>query len=66
MNEGLKIKYDVYKVEDGSLVKNCFVLRPDKDPYAVYALIEYASKTDNKELSDDIREWLDRLIGDIK
>lgn len=44
--EGLKVKYNVFKVEDGGIVNNCFVLRPDKDPAAVDALRAYAASTD--------------------
>jgi hypothetical protein len=58
MNEGLKIKYDVFKVSDGSPVYDCFVLRPDKDPAALEALKVYASVTNNKTLAKDIYRWI--------
>ena len=51
---GLYGKYTVYKNKDGSLVPDCFVLRPAKDPAAVIALRAYAAATDNAELSADI------------
>lgn len=55
---GLYGKYIVLKNEDGSLVTNCFVLRPEKDPAAVTALRAYAAATDNAELADDIINWV--------
>lgn len=57
---GLKHKYNVYKAEDWSRVENCFVLRPDKDPAARMALLEYANQTDSKSLERDIRRWVQR------
>jgi hypothetical protein len=62
-NKGLYAKYDVRKVETGEEVYNCFVLRPDKDPAAVYALVEYARNTDNQELKRDIANWLKAITG---
>ncbi len=55
---GLRVKYDVKKVETGETVNNCFVLRPDKDPAAVVALRTYARVTPNKALADDIITWV--------
>lgn len=55
---GLYGKYTVYKNKDGSLVPDCFVLRPVKDPAAVIALRAYAAATDNAELSADIINWV--------
>ncbi len=63
--EGLKIKYIVRKVEDGSLVNKCFVLRPDKDEAARKALLAYADATDNKQLAEDIRKWIDDINYNI-
>jgi len=57
-NDGLKAKYNVFKVSDGSAVCDCFVLRPGKDPAAVAALRAYAAATDNKVLADDIYHWV--------
>lgn len=57
MDEGLKIKYNVHKIEDGSIVNNCFVLRPDKDPAAFEALLAYAEHTENDVLREDIHMW---------
>ncbi len=56
--EGLKIKYDVFKVSDGSPVYNCFVLRPDRDHAAVEALRAYAATTENRALAADIIQWV--------
>lgn len=55
---GLYGKYTVYKNKDGSLVTDCFILRPAKDPAAVIALRSYAAATDNAELSADIINWV--------
>ena len=55
---GLYGKYTVYKNKDGSLVTDCFILRPAKDPAAVTALRAYAAATDNAELSADIINWV--------
>ena len=55
---GLYGKYTVYKNKDGSLVTDCFILRPAKDPAAVAALRAYAAATDNAELSADIVNWI--------
>lgn len=61
MQEGLKLKYNVYKIEDGSVVNDCFVLRPQKDKAARAALLEYAKSTDNPALAEDIRKWIDSI-----
>ncbi len=58
MSIGLNIKYNVTKVKDGSVVDNCFVLRPDKDPAARRALIEYGLATSNLKLREDILKWM--------
>lgn len=55
---GLYGKYTVYKNKDGSLVTDCFILRPAKDSAAVAALRAYAATTDNAELSADIINWV--------
>lgn len=55
---GLYGKYTVYKNKDGSLVTDCFILRPAKDPAAVAALRAYAAATDNAELAADIIHWV--------
>lgn len=55
---GLYGKYTVYKNKDGSLVTDCFILRPAKDPAAVAALRAYAATTDNAELAADIINWV--------
>ena len=55
---GLYGKYIVYKNKDGSLVTDCFILRPEKDPAAVAALRAYAAATDNAELAADIINWV--------
>lgn len=56
--DGLYGKYTVYKNKDGSLVTDCFILRPAKDPAAVAALRAYAATTDNAELASDIINWV--------
>lgn len=59
--EGLKIKYNVTKVSDGSPVYDCFVLRPDRDPAAIAAIYAYAEATTNKTLAEDLRRWMEEL-----
>lgn len=59
--KGLKVKYNVTKVDTNELVGNCFVLRPDKDPVARFALEAYANFTPNEELAKDIEKWLDYI-----
>ncbi|MBM7592277.1 hypothetical protein [Brevibacillus fulvus] len=61
-NKGLYVKYEVRKKENGELVDGCFVLRPDKDGAALAALRKYAEATSNKQLSEDINNWLDSII----
>ena len=58
LRAGLYGKYTVYKNKDGSLVTDCFILRPAKDPAAVAALRAYAAATDNAELAADIINWV--------
>lgn len=58
LNDGLRGKYMVIKADTGELVKNCFVLRPDRDPAAVTALRAYAEATDNETLAADIINWV--------
>ena len=55
---GLYGKYTVYKNKDGSLVTDCFILRPAKDPAAIVALRAYAAATDNAELAADTTNWV--------
>lgn len=55
---GLYVKYEVRKKDTGELVNDCFVLRPDRDPAARYALLIYAWTTPNLLLSGDIINWL--------
>ncbi|MCC8435446.1 hypothetical protein HP567_012915 [Brevibacillus sp. M2.1A] len=63
-NKGLIVKYDVRKVDNGELVNNCFVLRPDIDGAAVAALRKYAEVTTNGKLSNDITNWLDSIVNE--
>ena len=56
--KGLFGKYLVIKVVDGTVIENCFILRPDKDPAAVTALQAYAAATDDQKLADDIYKWV--------
>lgn len=56
--KGLKRKFLVFKSDTGEMIRNCFVLRPDKDPAAVAALRAYAEATDNEMLSADIIIWV--------
>lgn len=58
---GLYHKYDVYDAETHKPLHNCFVLRPDRDTAAVSALLTYAGVTTNRQLSADIKQWLNHL-----
>lgn len=49
------------KFEDESIANNCFVLRPDKDPAARKALIEYAIATKNEKLREDLLNWIQNI-----
>lgn len=57
---GLYEKYEVLK--DGEPVEDCFVLEPESDKAARLALEEYARRTDDEELAQDLREWV-AIIG---
>lgn len=56
--KGLYDKYVVIKVVDGTVIENCFILKPDSDPAAVKALQAYAAATDNKVLAADLFTWV--------
>ncbi len=56
--KGLYDKYVVIKVVDGTVIENCFILKPDSDPAAVKALQAYAAATDNKVLAADLFAWV--------
>lgn len=56
--KGLYGKYVVIKVVDGTIIENCFILKPDSDPAAVKALQAYAAATDNKVLAADLFAWV--------
>ena len=61
--DGLKTKYRVYKARNNEAVEGCFVLRPEKDTAARYALIAYAGHCKNEILSYDILHWIGRMIA---
>lgn len=55
MEKGLYCKYTIINNETGKeLDTPAFVLRPDCDPAAREALMQYAASTDNVELATDI------------
>jgi len=60
--DGLKVKYLVFKARNNTPVENCFVLRPDKDPAAIQALMSYSVHTENKQLAADISNWIEHII----
>ena len=57
-SQGLYEKYSVVNVKTGRAIKDCFVLRPDRDRAAAAALRAYAEVTENKALADDIIRWV--------
>ena len=68
-DQGLKTKYLVQKMKppgdtryvDGPPLTDVFVLRPEKDPVALEALIRYAELTGNVYLHDDLWRWIERI-----
>lgn len=61
-SEGLYEKYEVFK--DDEPVHPCFVLRPDRDRAAQYALLAYARHTPDARLAKELREWVVGLGAD--
>lgn len=61
--DGLKTKYRVYKARNNEVVEGCFVLRPEKDAAAGYALIAYAGHCKNEILSYDILHWIGKIFA---
>ena len=57
-DKGLYDKYLIVKKVDGTVITDCFILRPEKDPAAVVALQAYAAVTPNKALADDLYKWV--------
>lgn len=60
---GMYHKFNVYRVRDGQQaepVLNSFVLRIDRDPFAVAALEAYANacEAEYPALAKDIRTWI--------
>ena len=59
MERGLYGKYQVHHADGTPLSDGfVFVLRPDRDPAAWYALQAYAIWTENKALHADLVQWL--------
>ncbi len=58
---GLYGKYVVRKLPFGSQLTDVFVLRPEKDPVALEALIRYAELTGNVYLHNDLWKWIERI-----
>lgn len=66
--KGLYEKYVVFKLEDQSMVMDCFVLRPEREfrkgsIAAVEALKAYALATENKQLAEDLIKWVDSIVN---
>lgn len=57
---GLYEKYTVTNNETGEKVKDCFVLRPDRDILAQHAIRVYA-KAAGGALGRDLNNWIDAL-----
>lgn len=60
--KGMYEKYSVINNLTGERVKDCFVLKPTKDPAARAALRTYAEATRGTLISDHIIHWL-AVIG---
>ena len=68
-HDGLIFKYCVFKIQNGQLgelVDNCFVLRPDKDLAARYALRTYSRYCESASLAQDINDWLAKIERETK
>lgn len=61
---GLYQKYVVYRYDNGDEVEGCFVLKPETDSHARYAIDQYAIsiQNENPQLAEDLWDWLTRLI----
>ena len=62
--EGLYSKSTIIKNETGEEVTEpCFVLKPESDYCAKFALSAYAwlVEIDNPELSSDLKKWIDDI-----
>lgn len=60
--KGLYNKYQIIKRETGNESEGeYFVLKPEKDPAARAALLEYAKVTNNERLAQDIIFWVTSL-----
>lgn len=64
--KGLWEKYVVFKLDDQSMVTDCFVLRPEREYEkgslaAIDAIRAYAKSTENKQLADDLNKWMDSI-----
>jgi len=62
--KGLYEKYEVFK--NRKPVKGAFVLLPEKDIHALFALRMYAVEVrhSNPILASDIEDWIGRLIAE--
>jgi hypothetical protein len=60
---GLYAKYKVTKVSTGEDIRDCFVLRPDRDEHARAALRAYAEsiREENEELAMHLATWMDEI-----
>jgi hypothetical protein len=60
---GLYTKYTIINNETRELVENAFVLKPEKDIHAAYALRKYAEevRSENPSLANDLAAWLARI-----
>ena len=66
--KGLCEKYVVFKLEDQQMVTDCFVLRPEREfrkgsIAAVEALKAYALATKNRQLAEDLIEWVNKIVN---
>jgi hypothetical protein len=55
-------KYTVYRVRDGQIMDDCFVLRPKNDPAALAAIQRYIEATQDRELADDLSAWIAPIL----
>jgi len=58
--KGIYDKYLVIKKVDDTVITDCFILIPEKDPAAVIAMQAYAAATKDRILANDIYKWVGR------
>ena len=61
MRQGLYQKYQITKADGSPVDGEYFVLKPRNDLAARHAIMEYANRTKNEQLSVDLYKWMAEL-----